>query len=69
MCFQQDAKEYVKADIRDRDQVNQVVDGCDYIIHLAAHPLSTSLENPKLNIEVNIGGTLNILDAAREYSN
>lgn len=46
-----------------------MVDGCDYIIHLAAHPLSTSLENPKLNIEVNIGGTLNILDAAREYSN
>jgi len=37
----------------------------DVIFHLAAHPRSFSLIDPYRNIEVNVKGTLNILEIAR----
>ncbi|NIO21596.1 MAG: NAD-dependent epimerase/dehydratase family protein [Candidatus Aenigmarchaeota archaeon] len=58
---------FVKADILNFDEVCKVVEGVDYIIHLAASPLKVSLEKPKLNMKINVGGTLNILDAARKF--
>jgi UDP-glucose 4-epimerase len=59
--------QFEEVDITDEQQVNTVVEGTDAIAHLAAHPLPASTENPKLNAEINIVGTLNILDAAREH--
>jgi UDP-glucose 4-epimerase len=56
-----------KVDITDEDAVDDVVSRADTIAHLAAHPLPASTENPKLNAEINVVGTLNILDAAREH--
>lgn len=57
---------YVQADILDPESVKKVVKDCDVAVHLAASPLRTSIENPKLNAKINIEGTLNILDACRE---
>lgn len=58
---------FEEVDITDEDRVTEVVAGVDAVAHLAAHPLPASTENPKLNAEINIVGTLNILDAAREH--
>lgn len=63
-----DTAEFVKADLLDYAQVADVVKDCDMIIHLAASPLPLSLEKPRLNAKINIEGTLNIMDAAREFN-
>jgi len=63
-----DKADFVKADLLDYTQVAAVVKDCDRIIHLAASPLPVSLEKPRINAKINIEGTLNIMDAAREYS-
>ena len=57
--------EFLKADLLDYQEVEAVVRDTDAVIHLAASPLPFSLENPKVNARINIEGSLNILDAAR----
>ncbi|OPX75194.1 MAG: UDP-galactose-4-epimerase [Methanoregulaceae archaeon PtaU1.Bin059] len=59
--------EFVKADLLNPLDVSNIVKDVDVIIHLAAHPLPASIEHPKMNAKINIEGTLNILDAAKEY--
>lgn len=56
---------YVKVDILDEAGIAQVVEGADTLVHLAAHPLSASIERPKLNAMINVQGSLNAFDAAR----
>jgi UDP-glucose 4-epimerase len=58
---------YRKIDILDYENVRSVIEGYDVVIHLAASPLHVSLKNPRLNMKINIEGTLNILDASREF--
>ena len=54
------------ADIRDKEQVTSAVHTATEIYHFAAQvAVTTSLQNPRLDFEVNVGGTLNILEAAR----
>jgi UDP-glucose 4-epimerase len=60
--------DFLKADLLDYGQVASIVKDADVVIHLAASPLPVSIENPKINARINIEGTLNIMDAAREYS-
>jgi len=57
--------EFMKADLLDYDQVEQVVKGSDMVIHLAASPLPVSIEKPRFNARINIEGSLNIMDAGR----
>jgi UDP-glucose 4-epimerase len=56
-----------EVDITDEETVDAVVSEADAVAHLAAHPLPAGNEDPKLNAEINVVGTLNILDAAREH--
>jgi UDP-glucose 4-epimerase len=58
---------FKEVDILDEAAVDDVVDGADAIAHLAAHQLPASKDEPKLNAEINVVGTLNVLDAARKY--
>jgi len=58
---------YREVDITDETAVDDAVRGTDAVAHLAAHPLPASTDDPKLNAEVNVVGTLNVLDAAREH--
>ena len=54
-------------DIRDRDLVSKSVKGVDVIVHLAANPsVVNSLENPKEIWDINVNGTINLLEASRE---
>jgi CDP-paratose 2-epimerase len=56
----------VVADVRDRDAVERAVSGADRVYHFAAPgAVASSLEDPRLDHEVNVGGTLNLLEAIR----
>jgi len=62
-----DNAEFREVDITDEAAVDDVVSEVDTIAHLAAHPLGPGNEDPNLNAQINVVGTLNILDAAREH--
>lgn len=55
--------------IRNKATLRHYAQGCDYIINCAAQPAMTiALENPIYDADVNIIGTLNILEVARELN-
>ncbi len=59
--------ELIDGDIRDFWTVREAVEGVDYILHQAALPsVPRSIENPLTSNSVNIDGTLNLLEAARQ---
>jgi UDP-glucuronate 4-epimerase len=63
--------EFVKADIRDQDQINQIIGTHDFfgIINLAAMAgVRVSIEDPNLYVDVNLNGTVNLLKAAHEHN-
>jgi len=61
-----DKIELVEGDIRDFWTVIQAVEGVDFILHQAAlTSVQRSIKNPLTTNEVNINGTLNILEAAK----
>lgn len=54
------------ADIRDLTAVRRAVDRADRIFHFAAQvAVTTSLADPLRDFEINVRGTLNVLEAAR----
>ena len=64
-----DSIELIEGDIRDFWTVVTATKGVDYILHQAALPsVPRSIDNPLTTTEVNINGTLNLLEAAR-YNN
>ncbi|MGD9712906.1 MAG: NAD-dependent epimerase/dehydratase family protein [Thermomicrobiales bacterium] len=59
--------EVVVADIRDAQAVASAAEGAEVIFHQAAiASVQRSIENPQETVEVNIGGTVNVLEAARK---
>lgn len=57
---------FIEGDIRNLNTCLQVTDGVDYVLHQAAiGSVPRSIEMPLLYNEVNIGGTLNIMEASR----
>lgn len=59
--------ELVRDDIRDKSVVQSVVAEADFVFHEAAQAgVRASVEDPRKPTDVNIDGTLNVLDAARE---
>jgi CDP-paratose 2-epimerase len=56
----------VTADTRDSRAVTEIAREADVIFHLAAQvAVTTSLADPREDFEVNVGGTVNVLEAAR----
>lgn len=58
-----------EGDVRDFDDVSSLLREVrpDAVVHIAARAgVRPSLENPRIYIDVNIHGTLNLLDAARD---
>ena len=63
----QEKIELVEGDIRSYHIVREVVQGVDFVLHQGALPsVPRSINDPITTNEVNVGGTLNILDAARD---
>ena len=62
-----DKIELIEGDIRSYHVVREAVEGIDIILHQAALPsVPRSIKDPITTNEVNVGGTLNILMAARD---
>jgi nucleoside-diphosphate-sugar epimerase len=60
--------EQIIGDIRDKELVNQAVEKCDAIIHLAAQvSVPLSMKNPQETFEINVQGTQNIIDVAHKF--
>jgi UDP-glucose 4-epimerase len=58
---------FVDGDVRDADLVSELVGDADYVYHQAAKAgVRPSAEAPREYHEVNVDGTLNLLDAVRE---
>lgn len=58
---------FVQASILDRDVLDQQMAGCRYVFHQAAlGSVPRSIEQPVLYHQVNDGGTLQVLESARE---
>ncbi len=62
--------EFIEGDIRDLETCKKAVEGMDYISHQAAlGSVPRSVEDPVTSNDVNIGGHLNMLVAAKESPN
>lgn len=58
---------FIKGDITDLDTCLQACEGVDFVLHQAAWgSVPRSIEMPLFYEKVNIGGTLNMLEAARQ---
>lgn len=58
--------ELVQGDIRDRKAVEKAVNGCSYVVHIAALT-SPALLNYAEYHEVNVTGTLHLMEAASKF--
>ena len=57
---------FVEGDVRDDEQVVELVDEADVVYHQAAQAgVRTSVEDPKKPNSINVTGTMNVLEAAR----
>jgi len=65
-----DAFRLIVADVRDFDALARAARGADVVVHLAAQvAVTTSVEDPRTDFEVNALGTFNALEAARLSGN
>ena len=61
-----DRVEEVVADLRDHDQLARAVRGVDAVYHFAAQvAVTTSLADPRMDFDVNLGATFALLEALR----
>lgn len=62
-----DSYEFVEADIRDEATVEEYVNWAEVVYHQASLVgVRDSVDHPKTYSEVNVGGTLNVLESARK---
>jgi len=62
-----DGVEFVKGSVMDTELVNKTCENCDYVFHNAAMSSSPMFkEQPKLGMEVNVLGFMNVMKAALE---
>lgn len=55
---------FIQGDIRDKDLIKDIVAGVEFVFHLAANVGNVkSIEDPHFDMDVNIKGTLNLLEA------
>ena len=57
----------VEGDLRDRDLVHDVTRGKDLVCHQAAIRITQCAEEPRLALDVLVGGTFTVLEAAAEH--
>lgn len=58
----------IEGDVRERSDVERAVDGVDFVVHQAAlASVQRSIDDPVETDEVNVRGTLNLLEAAVRF--
>ena len=64
-----DKAEYHKIDICEKDKIENLFKDVDYVFHLAAESrIQPAIKNPSRAYNVNVIGTLNILELSRKYN-
>lgn len=59
---------WIKGDTRDMGTVERATEGVDYVLHQAAlASVPRSIKDPVSSNQVNVQGTLNLLEAAKKY--
>jgi UDP-glucose 4-epimerase len=58
--------EIVEGDVTDVDSLRKLVQGIDGIFHMAVLPLGPCNEQPRLGLEVNVVGSFNVFEAAKD---
>lgn len=58
---------FIKGSVTDRELVTSLLAEADVVFHLAARNIIASTRDPYEDFQTNIGGTLNVLAAAREH--
>jgi UDP-glucose 4-epimerase len=58
--------EIVEGSITDRPVLATLLDGADYVFHLAALWLHECVHQPRAAVDVNVVGTFNVMEAARD---
>jgi UDP-glucuronate 4-epimerase len=68
-CLQNKNFQLIEADIRDSAAMEKTIsDGIEIIVHMAARPgVRPSIAKPKLYADVNINGTVVLLEAAKKH--
>ncbi|MEM2217928.1 MAG: NAD-dependent epimerase/dehydratase family protein, partial [Thermofilaceae archaeon] len=65
-CFSEKVN-FVEGDVRNPDVVEESANGAEAIVHLAALiDVAESIKKPRLYVDVNVSGTLNVLEAAKK---
>ncbi len=59
--------EFVKGDIRDKQIVDSLVEGKDYVFHLAAVCINYSVAHPEESLEINLIGSENVFSSALKH--
>lgn len=55
---------FFKGDIRNKEDVSKAIDGCDYVVNLAAQVgVMPSVEDPLFDADINIIGAITVLNA------
>jgi UDP-glucose 4-epimerase len=54
----------IEGDVRDPETVRDAMQGCDYVFHQAAIRITLCAEQPRECMEVLVGGTFNVFEAA-----
>lgn len=57
----------VRADVSSKAQMRELLPGIDVVFHQAASKKTVCLRDPRRDLEVNAGGTLNLLELAVEF--
>lgn len=58
--------EVIEGDVTDVAGVARAIDGTDGVFHMAVLPLGPTVENPRTGLDVNVTGTFNVFEAARD---
>jgi len=59
---------FVHGNICDRNLVREIIKDVDYVVNFAAEShVDNSIKHPEIFIETNVQGTLNLLQASKEY--
>lgn len=65
--YTEDRIEFFEGDITNEEDVKESIKGCDYVINLAAQTsVVDSVDDPKEDAEINVLGTINLLEASVE---
>lgn len=64
-----DQLKFVEGDIRDYETMREAIKGSDVVLHLASQvAVTTSVQNPREDFEINALGTFNVVEAVRHQA-